>query len=78
MAKKVTEFKMTTNEKLGVISQNGNTTLELRLVAWNDGEPKYDIRSWWTDDKGVEKCGKGVRLTADELNALAEAINVID
>ena len=77
MAKKVTEFKMTTNEKIGVISENGNSTLELRLVAWNDGDAKYDIRSWWTDDKGIEKCGKGVRLTKEELTALAEAIKDI-
>jgi len=77
MAKKTDEIKFETLEKIGVISQNGNTTTELRLMTWNDGDPKYDIRSFWTDDKGIEKCGKGIRLTKDELATLAKLIGKI-
>lgn len=78
MAKKNNdEIKMETLEKIGVISQNGTATTELRLMSWNDGEPKYDIRPFWTDDKGVEKAGKGIRLTKDELTVLAKLIKNI-
>lgn len=76
---KTTEFKMETVEKIGVISEsdNGKSTLELRKTNVNDSV-KWDIRSWWTDKDGEEKCGKGIRLTDDELYKLGEIINNMD
>lgn len=70
MAKQKTEVTFEVKEKLGVISQNGTVSTELRLVSWNGDEPKYDIRPWWEDDKGIEKCGKGLRLTLEDLKNL--------
>ena len=75
---KTTEIKMITVEKIGVISDNGKNSLELRKTQVNDGEIKFDIRSWFTDDKGIEKCNKGIRLTEDELMKLGEIINSIN
>jgi len=72
------EIKYEVKEKIGVIEDNGRTATELRLVSWNDGEPKYDIRPWWTDDKGVEKCGKGIRLSLESLQKLAEIVEGIE
>ena len=43
---------------------------ELNLVAWNGGEPKYDIRSWNEDHT---KMGKGLTLTKEELTIICEA-----
>lgn len=60
-------------EKCGVISENNGYSLELRYVAWNGGEPKYDLRQWYERD-GVEKCGKGITLTGEQLEALGEII----
>lgn len=62
-------------EKCGVIEEkNGGYNLELRYVAWNGGEPKYDIRTWKAKDDGTEICGKGITLTGEELESLGEII----
>lgn len=70
-----TEVKMETVEKIGIVSDNGRSSLELRVTKVNDGEEKYDIRTWWTDDKNCERYNKGIRLTEDELLKLGEIIN---
>ncbi len=46
---------------------------ELNLISWNDGEPKYDIRTW----QGVEhtRMGKGISLTKEELIQLKALID---
>ena len=63
-------------EKCGVISEGNNGwTTELRFISWNDGEPKYDIRSWKENEDGTEKCGKGVTLTGEQLETLGDIIN---
>ncbi len=70
------EFKMTTIEKVGVISTSARGSLELRKTEVNDTQ-KWDIRVWMTDN-GVEKCGKGIRLTEEELLRLGEFINAMN
>lgn len=60
-------------EKCGVISESNVYSLELRYVSWNGNEPKYDIRQWYEKD-GVEKCGKGITLTGEQLESLGEII----
>lgn len=50
-------------------------TKELRLISWNDKEPKYDIREWAPDD---EKMSKGVTLTKEELKKLKEALKDLE
>lgn len=72
MAKENKEFTYEVVKKFGTIGQSGSTTKELRLISWNGGEPKYDIRGWYTDDKGVEKANKGLTLTEAELRKLVE------
>ena len=63
-------------EKCGVISEGSNGwSTELRLVKWNDGVEKYDIRSWCENEDGTEKCGKGITLTGEQLEKLGEIIN---
>ncbi len=48
---------------------------ELNLVAWNDNEPKYDLRDWAPDH---EKMGKGVTLTVEELKKLKEILDGLE
>ena len=72
--KKNTEVTFNVVKKIGVISKSEKNSLELRVVSWNGGDEKYDIRTWWTDKNGVEKCGKGVRLSEEELARLAEIL----
>lgn len=68
----MTEIKCTTIEKVGIIKEQASGwTKELRVVSWNDAEPKYDIRDWAPDG---EKSGKGITLTEDEARALMELL----
>ena len=64
----MSEIKCTTIEKIGIIRQSTiGWNKELRLVSWNDADPKYDIRDWSPDD---EKMGKGITLTEEEARNL--------
>ena len=68
----MSEIKCTTIEKIGIIRQSTNGwNKELRLVSWNDADPKYDIRDWAPEH---EKMGKGVTLSEDEMLKLKELL----
>ena len=57
---------------IGVLSKNEKGwTKEVNIIKWNNGEPKYDIRSWSPDK---EKMGKGISFTEDELRELFELL----
>lgn len=44
---------------------------EINRISWNGAAPKYDIRDWTPDH---EKMGKGVTLTAEEIQKLKEIL----
>lgn len=68
-------IKMEIVEKCGVIAErSGGYTLELRYISWNGKDPKYDIRPWKITDDGEEICGKGITLSGEELESLAELV----
>lgn len=69
------EFEMKTIEKVGVVSDNGKSTIELRITEVN-GSEKYDIRGWYEKD-GEEKCNKGIRLSKEELLELKKLLKNI-
>ena len=53
---------------LGVLSTNhSGWQKELNKISWNGRAPKYDLRDWAPDHA---KMGKGVTLSAEELQAL--------
>lgn len=58
-------------EHIGTIARHGDNTLELNLISWNGGEPKFDIREWSADHATMRR---GLTLTRDELDALAKII----
>ena len=60
-------------KKIAVLSKNEKTqwTKELRLISWNGGTPKYDIRDWAPDDK---KMSKGITLSESEMTAIVDAL----
>lgn len=70
------EIDFKTVEKIGIIRENEKSTVELRVTSAN-GVEAYDLRSWWTDDEGIEKCGKGIRLTKEELDTLVKLVKKI-
>ena len=63
-------------QSIGVLSRSASGwAKELNLISWNNREPKYDLRDWSAD---YEKMGKGVTLSAEELFALRELLNIIE
>ena len=48
---------------------------QLRIVAWNGNPAKLDIREWYTDKDGNEKCSKGISLTNEEALDLVKLLN---
>jgi len=60
-------------EEIGVLSEgNKGWSKQLNRISWNGNPAKYDIRDWNEDHT---KCGKGITLTDDEFEALAELMN---
>lgn len=68
------EIKYEVKEVLGKLDSDSTMPKELRLISWNDHEPKYDLRSWGTDKNGNEKCGKGCTFDREELYSLYEIL----
>lgn len=65
-------------EKFGVLDSDSKMPKELRLISWNDGDSKYDLRPWGVNEDGTEKCGKGITLDAEELQSLYEILKEMD
>ncbi len=61
---------------LGILSESkSGWTLEINLISWNGGEPKYDIRDW---APGHEKMSKGVSLSGEEIEKLKSILERLD
>jgi hypothetical protein len=68
----VNEIKFEIVRKYGCLSDSGRGwRKELNVVAWNEREPKLDIRDWNEDHK---RMGKGVTFTRDEAIKLYELL----
>lgn len=73
MAKADFDFKYEVESQLGIISENDyGWTIELNKISWNGKPAKYDIRSWAPDH---ERMGKGISLSAKELELLQKKLN---
>lgn len=60
-------------ERLGVLAKNSTGwTKELNLIAWNNAEPKFDIRDW---DEEHKHMSKGITLKKDEAEAVMQLLN---
>ena len=69
------DIKFEIKEELGVLSEcTKGWTKELNLISWNDGAPKYDLRDWAPNH---EKMGKGITLSADEVQELYKLLGKI-
>ncbi len=70
------EFTYEVKEKYGVLSESAKGwTREVRLVSWNGGKDKIDIRDWAPND---EKMGKGISLTEEEASILRDILGEIN
>ena len=69
----MSEVKFNIVQKIGVLSTSAKGwTKELNVIAWNDKEPKYDLREWSPDHNTMSR---GVTLTEEEVEKLRELLN---
>lgn len=62
------DFRFEITRHYGVISKSKiGWALELNIVSWNSGTPKYDLR-WWDSDH--ERMSRGVTLSKAEMQKL--------
>lgn len=73
--KKENELEFTVIEKLGVLDSDSTNPKELRVVAWKNNTPKYDIRQWKQNEDGTERPLKGLTLDSEELYSLYEILH---
>ena len=75
MAEIKSEIKFEITKHIGVLSEGAKGwKKELNLVSWNEREPKYDIREWSPER---DRMGKGVTLSADEVEELKRLLTEI-
>ena len=64
------DFEIT--EHIGVLAEKTKGwRREINMVSWSGAEPKIDIRDWSPDHS---KMGKGITLSADEIEKLKELL----
>lgn len=68
-------------EECGVVAtrskRKGDEIVRLDYAAWNDGDPKYEIRVWTEREDGEYAAGKGIGLSGEELIALGKLIQAL-
>ena len=70
------EFKYEINDKVALLSENGDYTCEANVITYGDnGRPKLDIRKW---NRAENRMQKGITLTKDEALTLFEALKEFD
>lgn len=65
-------------EEYGTIGQSGAVSKKVRLVSFNGGPPRLDIRQWRQKQDGTEVIFKGISLSGEELVKLKEIIRDLE
>lgn len=68
------EIKYEVKKVIGTLDSDSTMPKELRIISWNGGPEKYDIRGWSIDKDGNEKMTKGICLDEEELASLYEIL----
>lgn len=77
-AKTADEPKYELIEHFGKLTdEEGKYNKELNLIAWNGGEPKFDLRPWKETAENGRQMLKGITLTAEEVETLYEILQKI-
>lgn len=63
------------HEIIGEFESGGKWKWKLTYTGWFDKEPKYDLRQW---SDNMEKYGKGVTLTKENLMSLRDILNKME
>ncbi len=71
----MSELEFNIVKEIGIVAEGTKGwRKELNLVSWNSRAPRYDLREWSPDHK---KMGKGVTLSAEEIETLKKLLNTI-
>ena len=73
-SKKKDELNYEVHKVFGVLDSDSATPKELRLVSWNNGNIKYDLRPWKQNEDGTETPLKGLTFDQEELYSLYELL----
>jgi len=73
------DFEYKIIKEYGTIAKHDDITLELKLISWNGGRARYDLRPWKNSKDPKTKqttkyAMKGLTLSKDELRKLGELI----
>lgn len=72
------KFEYRVLEEYGTIGQSGAVLKKVRLVSFNGGPPRLDIRQWRQKQDGTEVIFKGISLSGEELAKLKEIIRDLE
>lgn len=72
------EIKYEVVERLGALDSDSPNPKELRVVRWNNGDAKFDLRNWKQNEDGTETPLKGIVLDQEELQSLYEILKKMD
>ena len=72
------EIKYEVVERLGALDSDSPNPKELRVVRWNNGDAKFDLRNWKQNEDGTETPLKGIVLDQEELQSLYEILKEMD
>ena len=72
------EIKYEVKKVIGTLDSDSTMPKELRIISWNGGPEKYDIRGWSIDKDGNEKMTKGICLDEEELADIQEIEVIIN
>ena len=71
------EIKYEVKKVIGTLDSDSTMPKELRIVSWNNGPDKYDLRGWKDNGDGTEKMTKGITMDEEELRSLYEILKGI-
>jgi len=75
MAEKELSYEV--KKVIATLDSDAKNPKQLRLISWNKGDLKYDLRSWWNDKNGNERMSKGCTFDKEELYSLYEVLKEI-
>lgn len=59
---------------LAELSSTTRSKKQLALISWNGNPAKLDLRTWSKSEDGELRPGKGITLTDEEAETLAETL----
>lgn len=69
------EFKYDVLAEIGTVEEGSRQDTIVKIISWNDGDPKLDIRKWNKED---EKMGKGISISLENIQKLRDLLDQIE